>query len=534
MAQFKPGWGKPPAPKPNTKTRPEYADGTAAVRRHKALTAAADAERAALKAAGGIVDGKRGRKPNVSARKHKPPALYVSPLVGLPAKWKRRTVWYARDLLHMAHWGRVGGRWLEDGFARLNARMLDKVVPGPIRRGLVRHLSDPRRPGGPVIEVDEYVGAGRSRGYRLLPPYDETRRLVCTDPGVNQQVWKLMAGQPKLHEVHRWLERKLPALELDWGRAVEVIETLEPDEFGPATPEEAADADARARRRHARAVRRADARGKPHPRPPRPVRAVPRAEQVAEYRRHLRERAKMLADGEHYFTRCDFGRVHTPVTSLPKALRPCLSVGGKPLVGLDLKNSQPLFLALLAVRWYQGKARERDRVRAALIDAEFGPGVDPHAGRPPRVDARDLEGVPEDVVRLLRVCEAGGFYESFEVKDRDAAKKAMMLVMFAKNCVRSIEKNKFETTYPCVAAMLRELKRKRYERAAWLLQRDESRFFIQRVCGRIMAERPAAPVFTIHDSVYTTAEYVGYVEQVVRAKFAAMGVVPNLKPEGLT
>jgi hypothetical protein len=44
---------------------------------------------------------------------------------------------------------------------------------------------------------------------------------------------------------------------------------------------------------------------------------------------------------------CRYGRFHSPFTSLVREARGCLSVDGSPLIELDLKNSQPYFLALM-------------------------------------------------------------------------------------------------------------------------------------------------------------------------------------------
>jgi hypothetical protein len=54
--------------------------------------------------------------------------------------------------------------------------------------------------------------------------------------------------------------------------------------------------------------------------------------------------------------------------------------------------------------------------------------------------------------------------------------------------------------------------------------------FIHRVCGRVLEERPGVPLFTIHDSLLTTPEHVGYVRGVIREEFAELGVRVTLKP----
>lgn len=52
-------------------------------------------------------------------------------------------------------------------------------------------------------------------------------------------------------------------------------------------------------------------------------------------------------------TVCRYGRFHSPVTRIPRELRCCFSVAGEGLVELDVTNSQPLFLGLLAREYHR-------------------------------------------------------------------------------------------------------------------------------------------------------------------------------------
>ncbi len=47
----------------------------------------------------------------------------------------------------------------------------------------------------------------------------------------------------------------------------------------------------------------------------------------------------------------DYGRRHTNLTNLWKEGRRCLTYQDQPLVGWDVRNSQPLFLAIAAMEW---------------------------------------------------------------------------------------------------------------------------------------------------------------------------------------
>jgi hypothetical protein len=319
-------------------------------------------------------------------------------------------------------------------------------------------------------------------GYRLARGHRDVRRTVCADAALNRKIAKVYGRLTEtLGPEHRWLEASLARVGFDAGRADRIIGGMSPDPDCEMAPD--------------------------------------------AYRDLIAGHARRLADGEHYFVRDPYGRCHTLITSLPKALRCCLSYEGQHLVGLDLKNSQPLFAGLLARRYY----RSRDSARR-LCQVRFG-GVRAR-------DAADAyqphPDVPADVEAYLEVCQGGGFYESFMPPgaDRDAFKvKFFRDVFFGKNCVRSPVKDAFARTYPSMAAMLAALKHKDHARAAWLLQNLEARTFLHNVCGRVLRERPATVVLTVHDSVVTTLDAVGDVRGLVLDEFARYGLAPRLTEE---
>ena len=69
---------------------------------------------------------------------------------------------------------------------------------------------------------------------------------------------------------------------------------------------------------------------------------------------NTRETAEMslnkIRNGEMFFSKDQYGRLHTNITCLPNELMPLLTFncgGGESLVSIDVRNSQPLFLYLL-------------------------------------------------------------------------------------------------------------------------------------------------------------------------------------------
>ncbi len=286
----------------------------------------------------------------------------------------------------------------------------------------------------------------------------------------------------ELRPIHRWLESKLRLIEFDLDLAHSIIRTLQPDD------------DAKISRR--------------------------------EYRAILRGSCQRFADGELYLT-CDrFGRVHTPLTSLAKPLRCCLSVDGETLVGLDLANSQPLIAGICA-RQFFNSAKGRQR----LLQRSFNNQANPYRFRQSIKEARPKR---LGVERYIALCEDGLFYESLmqEGDDRDRFKQRFYPnVFFGENHWRSSLKERFEHRHPEVAEMLRKMKRKEYQRSAWLLQNIEAMLFIDCIANRIRSERQELPLFTIHDCLLTVPQDIDYLASVIRDEFAKLSVDPTLKKE---
>ena len=63
------------------------------------------------------------------------------------------------------------------------------------------------------------------------------------------------------------------------------------------------------------------------------------------------------------------------------------------------------------------------------------------------------------------------------------------------------------------------------------MQTRESTMFIGQICRRIMDEKPAIPLTTIHDSFLTTEEHADYVQDVAMDEFDWLGVTPTFTRE---
>jgi hypothetical protein len=237
---------------------------------------------------------------------------------------------------------------------------------------------------------------------------------------------------------------------------------------------------------------------------------------------------------DFWFVIDDYGRIHSNLTNLSRRLRQYLSVDGKPLVNVDISESQPLFMGMViarqAVGGRNGKQKEKGST-GALHHMLVNSMMDTH----PLLDGTfDRGRLPGDLRRYLELCEGRALYQTVADrlgKSRDEAKKAILVVFFDRpwhhNAVSAI----LGQLFPNVMHTMKEIKRLDYCRLAHFAQRIESGFMFGRVVPRIMAERPEMFVGTIHDSVLTTAGNGEFVRQLILDEFAKLGLRPQVKME---
>lgn len=295
-----------------------------------------------------------------------------------------------------------------------------------------------------VIECDNhYVKGEKSKGYRLRHR-DVTHRLVDIDnPTIRANVIKRhldVTGKA----VHKWLYDNLSRVTVD-ETAFEEVERL------------------------------ADTEGK---------------------REAYIGSIQAIIDGYLDFTVDDFaGRVHTNFSRLKRELKQYLRIDGQRPVEIDIKNSQPTFLAIVA--WQRA--------------------------------------VDEPAYRAL--CEAGRLYDWLAEKGgwtRAYVKEELMAkAFFSKNRYTNEVKRLFNAEFPGIATLIEKIKAKDHTKLAQVLQRAEAQYIIHGVCETIRKERPEIPVVTIHDSILTTPGHAEYVLQIMRDEFAVYRINPRLEAVNL-
>jgi hypothetical protein len=428
--------------------------------------------------------------------------------------------WPIAFFLNLVKWKQGTWRFNDEGYSQLKTRYLNKVILPSIWSQVRSLLTE----SGVVEEDDSVIPGKKCRGYRLTPDYWEGRTVVCTDNEINAAVHRAYCLEDReLQPVHRWLKGNLALVQIDQKKALEIVSKIKPKKLS-----------------------------------------------AREHRRLRSEHVKLLAGNDWRLAVDEYGRVHTPITSLEKELRTCLSVGNRPLVWIDLKNSQPLMLGLLVRQFIKGNKWARERLikrgfnKSQPYRAEVHSNTNRNPPTTPPIHTRitsncqygspygatDLKQtvsaieLPLDLERYLRVCEAGRFYESLMTRTerergkpyRRRFKERFFTVLFGENRPKgrrwpNLLKRRFRKRYPTLASVLWQLKRRNYRHSSHLLQNLEATLFIHRVCGRIMREKPGIFVATVHDCIATTKEHVSYVEGLILDELGKRGIKPTLEIE---
>ena len=156
------------------------------------------------------------------------------------------------------------------------------------------------------------------------------------------------------------------------------------------------------------------------------------------------------------------------------------------------------------------------------------------------------KGLSEDGNRFIDLAVAGELYEYLEMQfkrklglhdiDRAFAKIAVLQAFFSDNRFIGTEEAKpkkcFKDLFPSVYKVYATIKNKDKKMLALLLQNIESYFIIDVIAKRIGKEYPDLPIFTIHDSIVTTAGNEELVAGIMKEELArGVGMAPSLKYE---
>jgi|GEM_PF-2536890 len=224
-------------------------------------------------------------------------------------------------------------------------------------------------------------------------------------------------------------------------------------------------------------------------------------------------------------------RLHSTITSMNKEFRPAVSWRGRPLVTVDISNSQPYLLAALLNPDFWAN----DGMAKSVVTLYDLPYHSNYSHTYPTTDIITLcnflqSTQPSDMVTFKEIVTSGKFYEQLAkllpppagrvVYTRDEMKRLMFTVLFSSNEAINqgwaTHKRAFAKLFPSVNALIRLIQANGNEGLPCLLQRLESHLVFSLILPRIEAELPDTPVFTIHDGVITLKGHERTVARIMR------------------
>lgn len=269
----------------------------------------------------------------------------------------------------------------------------------------------------------------------------------------------------------------------------------------------------------------------------------------------------------------DNGRFHSVLTNMRSVLRHYLTFNGERLVSIDVKNSQPYLICLLLQKEFWRSTKIKKKGAVTVNKSQKNKKASTFSSS--NLDNYFTDSLLESILTidslaihkevsyfmLLEMLTSlvntsfdtykesvlkGGFYEALQdafeqqlgyaIPDRKEVKAAVFQVLFTPNQFygqkQAAPKRLFAQLYPELYRVLKTIKKKDATLLPRLLQQIESHVILKVVAKRMQKEHPSVPIFTIHDSIVTTASNQLLVEQVMQDAFTVcIGSAPTLAAE---
>lgn len=439
------------------------------------------------------------------------PAIDQPPLLWIPHNYNalevlppdlHRYAECSNYLLSILNWLAIRRHQETDTYTPLHAATLAKIIPAEKVKPLIVSMVN-----GGAIETDgSYVRGKKSIGYRLAPKYRVIHRPV---PITNERLATKIGKQKQENResylpIHHYLEEQQQRIRLDSSQARQILAT------SPAT-------------------------------------------------NHTHQYVVDCLEAEDWrFNLDEQGRIHTNVSSFPKIIRPALRVDGQSLCNLDIRNSQPLLLAVPILinalervgkgdgwmgRWMAGKV-DNESLTLNPLYTQPNPHPTYDFGFKPYDFDRGLLRFNADLFpderEYVSLCEHGNFYSymrsccpTFDDLPYDQFKERVFTSIFFDKVRKTPGPllRTFQARFPHVWELIVSMKGLDYRRFSRLLQRTESLLIIEGVCETIRQQRPGMFIQTIHDSVLIEKGNAEYVESVIKQTYRQWGLFPKVKHE---
>ena len=230
---------------------------------------------------------------------------------------------------------------------------------------------------------------------------------------------------------------------------------------------------------------------------------------------------RSITDHSYYAVRCQYGRLHSSFTGLPKSVRSTILLDGRDTIETDVANCQPLILGMLATQHNNTPTTTHT---------------------PPQPTPNTICGASVPLGGYLSLCGGGQLYDylldrcgDLTVWDtipiefrheyalnrrlnRSDVKRQFLVMLFSSNETMrrmpmfDIVANEFAP----LAEYMIGAKRDEYQELARQCQRVESKLVVDTAARELVTK---IPLLTIHDSVLSQAEYADRVAASIRSAF---------------
>jgi len=253
-------------------------------------------------------------------------------------------------------------------------------------------------------------------------------------------------------------------------------------------------------------------------------------------------------------------RYHSNLTNMPKIFRKWVTYDDKNLAGIDIKNSQPYFLIILIeilkknkIEYYNRKQRNskglegnrdfnveknKDKYNKIMIISRVYSGTMFYT----LLQTLNCSGFQEEYKSIKSDILNGKFYDNLEPHfkfektfngkfkrkffnkntnkqqryyfntKRDVVKRLLLFFLYKNNQTNIKKEDKeyliFKRIYPNFCKVLELLKHDNKKDLPQLLQHLEADCILDYTCKKISDKYPNLPLFTIHDSIITTEDYI--------------------------
>ena len=228
------------------------------------------------------------------------------------------------------------------------------------------------------------------------------------------------------------------------------------------------------------------------------------------------------------------GRLHTVLTNLKKELRQFVTYDGKPLVSIDIKNSQPYFSTLLFNADFWAERRKNTKITSYRKIGIERKEIE-EKGYTIMLGESSVSQYSKGFTNsyFCAYAVSGTLYEEIEKQlgwqypdrmgNRELAKKEVLRWMYYdKNRDMNSHTSFYDPTraigdlFPGVTKMFDTIKAYEEKLLPRLLQRLECHLVLEVVCKHLHKSLKSIPLFTIHDSIVTTKEHVDVVESMIK------------------